>query len=525
LYARHLEGHAAELAEHFSHSTDPADLAKAVSYGEIAARRATDVYAYGEAVRLLEQALKVQEVLDPQDKARRCDLLLALGDALVLAGEHRRVVSTEASQAFTLAEAIGDNKRASRASVLAMRGLFVHGTIGASSSEAAEWAARTDRYAEPETVERAWADCMLGVVKVLVERRLSEGVALISRSLALASRLGDRDKYWWAAGLWLWFAGAPEHDEKRLRLAEELAGQSRQGVNLHTCTFALLVIVQTFLEFGQRRRAEEIMAEMKMLAERTGQPNLLIYSMVADAVMAIWDGHLEEAVAMRRHILARAEQLGIPEFASVWASWVLPARVYLGDAGRALESNLQGSRNQPRNAASDMMILFCLAHLGRCAEVAEMLKQDVLAHPGTDSAEDQLNMFPYTTLLESAVLTEHRETADLLLHRQTSSSRRTSGLWLTTCTGRHMGAAAALLGRPGEARKYYQEAMKACTEIRFRPEVALSRLQLAELLLEHYPDEKKEALEHLDFAIKEFRDMKMQPSLERALRHKDILKA
>jgi hypothetical protein len=38
----------------------------------------------------------------------------------------------------------------------------------------------------------------------------------------------------------------------------------------------------------------------------------------------------------------------------------------------------------------------------------------------------------------------------------------------------------------------------------------------------HYPDEKKEALEHLDFSIKEFREMKMQPSLERALRQKKI---
>jgi len=45
------------------------------------------------------------------------------------------------------------------------------------------------------------------------------------------------------------------------------------------------------------------------------------------------------------------------------------------------------------------------------------------------------------------------------------------------------------------------------------------------LLLGHYRDAKNEALEHLDFAIKEFRDMKMQPSLERALRHKEILKA
>ncbi len=56
------------------------------------------------------------------------------------------------------------------------------------------------------------------------------------------------------------------------------------------------------------------------------------------------------------------------------------------------------------------------------------------------------------------------------------------------------------------------------------PKIALTRLQLAELLLEHYPDDKSEALEHLDFAINEFREMKMQPSLERALRDKEILK-
>ena len=61
--------------------------------------------------------------------------------------------------------------------------------------------------------------------------------------------------------------------------------------------------------------------------------------------------------------------------------------------------------------------------------------------------------------------------------------------------------------------------------MRFCPEVALTQLQLAELLLEHYPDEKSEALKHLDFAINEFREMKMKPSLERALRRKEILGA
>jgi hypothetical protein len=89
---------------------------------------------------------------------------------------------------------------------------------------------------------------------------------------------------------------------------------------------------------------------------------------------------------------------------------------------------------------------------------------------------------------------------------------------------RHLGAAAAFLGKPDEARAYYQEAMDMATGLRFRPEIALTRLQLADLLLEHYPDEKAEALEHLDFAIGEFREMKMQPSLERALKQRENLK-
>ena len=61
-------------------------------YGELAAQRALSVYAYGEAVRHLEQALEVQEVLDPDDKAKRCDLLLALGEALLPAGEPLRAL-------------------------------------------------------------------------------------------------------------------------------------------------------------------------------------------------------------------------------------------------------------------------------------------------------------------------------------------------------------------------------------------------------------------------------------------------
>jgi tetratricopeptide (TPR) repeat protein len=525
LYAKRPDEHAAELAEQFSHSTDRADLVKAVSYGEMAAKRATDVYAYGEAVRLLEQALKVQEVLDFEDKAKRCDLLLALSDVLILAGEHQRVVNTEAPQALSLAEAIADNRRASRACLRAMVGLTVYGSALMASPEAAQWAARADRYAEPETVERVWADATLGILKWSGVTPSPDRVALLSRALNLARRLGDPDTYWLAAGFWLVAIEAPQHDEERLRLVEELAEQSRHGVGFLLFGWMAWAIGHTFLAVGQRRRAEDIMTEMKTLADRSAQPNLLIMSMVDDALLAIWDGRLEEAVAIRRHAVARAEQLGIKEFAAMWGSWLLRARVCLGDAGRALELNLQAARNGPLNIATQVLILFCLAHLGRHAEVAEMLERMVVARPGIGSDEDETSVSQDIISLEAAVLAGHRQAAELLLHRLSGCGSKTSWLWLPTCTGRHLGAAAAFLGRPDEARKYYQKAIKDCAEMKFRPELALTRLQLAELLLEHYPKERAEALEHLDFAIAEFRDMKMQPSLERALRHKDILKA
>jgi tetratricopeptide (TPR) repeat protein len=274
-----------------------------------------------------------------------------------------------------------------------------------------------------------------------------------------------------------------------------------------------------------RSRAEDIMTEMKTLAERSRQPNLLILSMVNDAIRAIWDGRLEEVVAIRRQILAHGEEQGILQFAGIWASWLLPASVYLGDAGRALEGRLQVARGHSQNIASNQSIQFYLTHLGRYAEVAEMLEWLVVARPGIGSKEDETMVCLDITSLEAAVLAGHRQAAELLLPRLAGTRRLTSGLWITTCAGRHMGAAAALLGRNEEARKYYRKAIKDCTEMKFRPELALTRLQLAELLLEHYPKERTEALEHLDFAIGEFKDMKMQPSLERALRHKEILKA
>ncbi|MSQ15583.1 MAG: hypothetical protein EXR50_06950 [Dehalococcoidia bacterium] len=145
-----------------------------------------------------------------------------------------------------------------------------------------------------------------------------------------------------------------------------------------------------------------------------------------------------------------------------------------------------------------------------------------------------------TALLEIAVLVKNSEASDLLAKElaviPSLLSFGHAHSFPNTSVARHLGAAAALLGDKQKAQAYYQQALEACAKIGFRPEAALTHLQLAELLLQEASEPgasrkeeadalHKEAIEHLDFAIAEFQAMKMLPALERALRHKGLLKA
>jgi eukaryotic-like serine/threonine-protein kinase len=515
-YAKRLEEHAAELAEHFSQSTDPADLAKAVYYGEMAAQRAVSVYAYGEAVRLLEQALKVQRVLDPDDRAKICDLLLALGDDLISAGESQRAFDVVLQEAFSLAEAIGDKVRAASACSLAMLGLLLHGAGLGSwvTTEAAQWVDRADRYAAPDRPERVWANIGVGEMKALtgsIAQRfedVNEGMRLIIRNFELARRINDPEAFWSAACSRLLNASAPQHAFERLSLANELAEKSRSGISARTYGQAASLIGNVFLEFGQRRRAEEFFNQLKETAERSGQANLLLLSMYILGILVTLDGRLEDAVAIGQNILVRGEQLGPRLSANVHgynASFM--ALCHLGRVDEVFQ--LFKSSPQLSNTVHR-------TNLVSSTEAYKILDQLVVKRLGVYWTEDENWAFEDMLLFQAAVRIGHCRAAELLLRRFDGSGLCTTGILCPTCIPRHMGAAAALLGRTEEARKYYDKALKITTEMPFRPELALTRLQLAELLLQHYPDEKSAAVKHLEFAIKEFREMKMQPSLESA---------
>ena len=531
VHAGRLMEHAAAMAEHFTQSTDREDLQKALEYGVMAAERSMAVYAYGEASRLLEQALQVQEVLDPDDKLKRCDLLLTLGEALMPAGEPKRVMDAIAPEAFTLAEAVSDEARASRACRIAFDAIvrFGSGTM-VRTPEWRLWAERADRYAGPGTTDRVYADLRLRLLP-WIEGKLTEARALAIRALELARKLQDPEALYFAAEQFVISPLPPDREEERLQLVREMGQRPQSGVTSETLVLGswLLFGGRVLLDWGDRAGAEAMWEQLSELAERTNDAGPMVQSLVARIVLAYLDGRLDEAVSAAEDLLRMAEERGAPvrgrQFASL--NSILPL-LHMGRGEEAEEALAAlGEAAESAGVETESLLIslpraLIQAHLGQTTEAREAL-QGLVAEPRFE--DESLYTFMLVQLLETAILLRDRELCTVLAQRLAPVAHLSSTLGAFTCPARHLGGAAALLGEPEKARDYYRQALEEAGKIRFRPEIALTRLQLCELLLEHYPDERAEAMEHLDFAIGELRDMKMQPALERALSRREILEA
>jgi predicted ATPase len=81
IHASHLEPHLAEIAQHLV-AAGPDSTGRAAEYARLAADVAATSLAFEEAVRLYELALTMSV-----DDVSKCDVLLALGDALARAGD------------------------------------------------------------------------------------------------------------------------------------------------------------------------------------------------------------------------------------------------------------------------------------------------------------------------------------------------------------------------------------------------------------------------------------------------------
>jgi DNA-binding CsgD family transcriptional regulator len=530
--ARRLEEHAAELAEHYSFSSDTSDLSKAVDYATLAAKRATEVFAYGEAARQLERALAVQDLVDPDDRIKRLDLLLALGAVLYPSGETERVIEQVAPDAFALAEGLGDRGRAFRACRLALDCLFTLGayTLGTGPNRAPRigeyrtWAESAGRYADPDSTERVYADLAFAHA-LLMGGQLAEARALRLEALALARKHSDAEAML-SCAIYLLAVGAPQHWDERVRLAEECAGWQRQGLSTQTLGQALQYCGTVQLAQGERAQAEQLWSQVAELAKRTRVATVGLFAAECEIVLAIVDGRLEEALALLRRFVELADESGAPIRGRGFRnSQLIATALYLGRAEICLsafdEQPAPASAARPGRRPAALFLrtaarALCLAQLGRLEEARAVVR--TVLNDFERSIDDELRIGALVMLLQAALVVEDRAACQALAARLACVAHLTGETGIYTCVARHLGDAAALAGDRVAARAYYLQALEAAGKIRFRPELALTHLRLAELLLDGGDEHaQSEALEHLDVAIPELQDMHMRPGLERGL--------
>ena len=197
--------------------------------------------------------------------------------------------------------------------------------------------------------------------------------------------------------------------------------------------------------------------------------------------------------------------------------------------------------SRAERSARDSILVRC----GKLVEASASL-QAFLTGFATENRLEDAPLATLTSFLEAATALKDADASAVLAQATASAAPLTTPI---TCVARHLGAASALLGEREQAMRYYEQALEVCGRLRFRPEMALTHLGIAELLLDDAlsspaspiagagetpalpgradPTDpaRAEAMRHLDLAIAELREMKMQPALERALRHKDVLKA
>jgi predicted ATPase len=524
-YEADRNAHAAELADHFARSTDPADLARAVSYGELAAEQAFSVYAYQDAVHLLDAALLAQQALELDDPARRCDLLLALAEALGPAGAPRRVYEEVAEAAVLLAEGLGDAERAAQACQLALGSLDSSGMAGAYGSDAYRtWAERADRFAEPGTHARVTADIAQAMVHVSAGR-WGGWRALVYRAWDLARHLDDAPSlYLVAQAAAMTYVAAPQI-EWQVQLAREVMSHPRDGVSARLVGLFLFRAHGVFLAAGDDQGATECWRDLNQLARHThdvfSATQLKFVEVARSLVRGDLSGALTQIAAIDSPSPASAGSASRQPYPAL-AIWPL---IWLGRTDEALAAIPDAVG--PNARLAQLWVgprALCHAHVGQSHEAARLMGQ-ILDQLPAELDENEPPGATIAPLLETALVLRDQSAASYLRSRLDGVIAMHAG-GVPHAVARHLGRAAALVGDRTAAWSHYERALAWAQSISYRPEIALTRLELAELLLDERlalsrtPDERArdyaEARSHLEFAIAEFEAMGMASALERA---------
>ncbi|MDQ4130095.1 MAG: hypothetical protein M3133_03755, partial [Actinomycetota bacterium] len=293
-----LAGYVSGLAYHFFEAARGGDGAKAVDYCTRAGHEALSVLAFEEAALQFSRALEALALRPPVDERRRCELLLAWGEAKFRAGDLSQ--SRELyRRALKAARAVGS------AELLARAALGIYALPETTDQQTARSVLEEARAALPDQDSPLLAQVLLALAATSTQsearRRLSD------EAVAMARRVGDQDTL--REVLWGWPLVNQDADQLDLRLAvaDELLHIASEAGDRERIQLARQWRASSLFEYGDipgaRRELELAVRE----AEDLRLPFLKWGATFLLATVALLEGRLDEAERLV-HLAAVAGQ-------------------------------------------------------------------------------------------------------------------------------------------------------------------------------------------------------------------------
>jgi class 3 adenylate cyclase len=303
-YDARIEAHLAELAHHFAAAAPTGVADKAVDYSWWAGERAVQVCAFEEAVEHFQRAAKLVAYIDDAPE-RRCELQLALGDALWRAGREDEAKKTFLGAA-DLARRLGLGDAYARAALGYGCGPGGFSLESASTRELIGLL----RSALTMLPTRDGVRHVRLLARLAVELHFHSGAgsadddALSREAMAMADRLGDTRMQLLALYSRQWATMGPDDLDAKLaageeitRLARIVGDQEMEFAGHHLRLLALLQLADLRSVDAEIRACARLAADLR-------QPRYEWQLMSLRAMRALTKGRLAEGAALAHEALA-----------------------------------------------------------------------------------------------------------------------------------------------------------------------------------------------------------------------------
>ena len=476
-YGRDPEPHLAELAEHFAAAAPVGTVDKAADYARRAGDRAASQLGYEEAIRLYEVALDLVGV-----DAARCDLLLALGDALGRAG------NTPASkrtflEAADLAEQLGLPEALGRAA-LGYGGRYV-------------WdVSRDDAHCMP-LLERAIA--ALGerdtALRVRLLARLAGGPlrdasipperkrAVSQEALDKARRIGDPGTLAYALAGYNAANHSPDHTHMQVKLATELIEAAAEAGDFERLSEGHEHRGAALIELGDLPGAKADIAAMGRVADLLRQPSQEWFAAIYAAHLALLEGDTADAERLIEDARRAGEHVESWSAAVTYGLQLFVLRREQGRLGEVEDLVRRSVAEYPTYPIWRCVGALTAAELGHLSEAREDL--DALAAGGFAALPfDEEWIVSVCLLAETATTLGEAEHASALYEMLLPYGDRVATAYPEISIGavaRYLGLLAAAIERWDDAERHFEQALELNERIGARSWLAHTRDDLARM--------------------------------------------